>query len=945
MGVMLIGIAFVSIQCSSENPELGEAQYSIIECNGGSVGQACDTDDDPCTQEVCVQAGQNVSCQLQQLAPDGTACLSDGEPCTLDTCQSGLCEHEPLQSGTLCDDGLFCTTGDFCNDVGICGGGSLNCDDGNSCTADACDEMTQSCDNQVVVDAPCDDGDACSQTSRCDLAGACIGDLPVDCDDGSECTTDTCDPILGCQSQIDENAPCSDDFFCTIGETCTIGGDCQGFANCDDGNACTMDSCDELAENCSNEVTPGIGCSDFNACTTADTCDALGSCVGMPVDNGSPCGQQGGCFTGGTCQNGLCEDTLMQPDGTSCNDSDACTTSDSCGAGTCLGSPISCDDGDPCTADGCDPVSGCFHSAIAGCAGDAGVPLSDAGNFEDDAGGALSDAGLPGSGDGGQSQEGVLGGGGCNTSSGNSSWVFVVLVLLAASARKRWGKWLALTSFLLLPQLGHADGFDSELFKPNSSSTTFFSQDAAEVLPSSTWNVGVGFHVSTSPLVLRDAETGAALPNGVVVSSRTGAYLAGNYGFLQRFEVGVVLPFVLRQNGSGEMLVGNPQLNATSLADMRLDLKGRIWSMGRMQLVAAVSTTLPTGDDETLLGETSMTVTPKVILGISRGGFRFGLNAGVKIRPQNEVSSLVLDDEFRFGLGADYELLSKRLWVMAESYGNRSLQSSDAEAFPVEAIVGARYAVTGPWQLQAGAGTGLSRGYGTPSFRGLMTLAYRPSEEAVAMLPPVAKEVVEKKTQVEDEGVVDADGDGILDADDLCAFEAEDMDGFEDEDGCPELDNDKDKILDVDDACPLKAEVLNGVDDTDGCPDAGIIVMKLDRVTIEEKVLFDRNRARVKHQGKKALRAIVMMYLQHPEWGQMKIHGHTDSQGPTDYNLELSQRRASRVRDVMISMGMDSTKISSEGFGEEKPLASNSDERGRMRNRRVEFIIETPVDP
>src|SRR5215207_6479154 len=97
----------------------------------------------------------------------------------------------------------------------------------------------------------------------------------------------------------------------------------------------------------------------------------------------------------------------------------------------------------------------------------------------------------------------------------------------------------------------------------------------------------------------------------------------------------------------------------------------------------------------------------------------------------------------------------------------------------------------------------------------------------------------------------DTDGDGILDPDDKCPTEPEDKDGFEDEDGCPDNDNDKDGIADKDDACPDKAEVVNGVDDKDGCPDEGLITMIDDRVVLEERLLFDTDRARVSTRGRK----------------------------------------------------------------------------------------------
>jgi outer membrane protein OmpA-like peptidoglycan-associated protein len=186
---------------------------------------------------------------------------------------------------------------------------------------------------------------------------------------------------------------------------------------------------------------------------------------------------------------------------------------------------------------------------------------------------------------------------------------------------------------------------------------------------------------------------------------------------------------------------------------------------------------------------------------------------------------------------------------------------------------------------------------------------------------------------------VDSDGDGIDDGEDRCPQTPEDIDDFEDDDGCPEVDNDQDGIDDVDDACPLRAEIVNGIDDQDGCPDEGIITMVEDRIVLGEKVLFDKNRARVKRKGREALRAIIALYLQHPEWGAMSVEGHADSRGPADFNMSLSRRRADRVRHAMIDLGMPADKITSKGLGETVPLVEGKSEEAMQTNRRVEFVI------
>ncbi|WP_157068055.1 OmpA family protein, partial [Desulfosarcina cetonica] len=67
------------------------------------------------------------------------------------------------------------------------------------------------------------------------------------------------------------------------------------------------------------------------------------------------------------------------------------------------------------------------------------------------------------------------------------------------------------------------------------------------------------------------------------------------------------------------------------------------------------------------------------------------------------------------------------------------------------------------------------------------------------------------------------------------------------------------------------------------------------------------------------------------------VEGHTDSIGTNAYNLKLSKRRAQAVVDYLVSKGISPSRLSSEGFGEERPIASNKTAEGRAHNRRVQF--------
>ncbi|HJK94643.1 MAG TPA: OmpA family protein [Polyangiaceae bacterium LLY-WYZ-15_(1-7)] len=185
----------------------------------------------------------------------------------------------------------------------------------------------------------------------------------------------------------------------------------------------------------------------------------------------------------------------------------------------------------------------------------------------------------------------------------------------------------------------------------------------------------------------------------------------------------------------------------------------------------------------------------------------------------------------------------------------------------------------------------------------------------------------------------DNDQDGLLDQDDQCPDDPEDPDGFADDDGCPDLDNDGDGILDADDACPDEPEVVNGVEDEDGCPDEGLIEMIDDRIVIEEYVLFDFERARVKSRARPTLDAIVELVRQHPEWALMRIEGHADARGNEDYNRSLSTRRARNVVRALVEAGMERESLEFVGYGSSRLRDQGTTEEAHQRNRRVEFVV------
>ncbi len=113
-----------------------------------------------------------------------------------------------------------------------------------------------------------------------------------------------------------------------------------------------------------------------------------------------------------------------------------------------------------------------------------------------------------------------------------------------------------------------------------------------------------------------------------------------------------------------------------------------------------------------------------------------------------------------------------------------------------------------------------------------------------------------------------------------------------------------------------------------------------EKVTISATALFDFNKSTLKPEGKAALHDLdERIKSKGAQVIDIDVIGHTDSVGPEEYNMGLSIRRATSVKDFMVSDGIDAGIIDVSGRGESNPVASNDTAEGRAQNRRVEIHI------
>lgn len=168
-------------------------------------------------------------------------------------------------------------------------------------------------------------------------------------------------------------------------------------------------------------------------------------------------------------------------------------------------------------------------------------------------------------------------------------------------------------------------------------------------------------------------------------------------------------------------------------------------------------------------------------------------------------------------------------------------------------------------------------------------------------------------------GCPDTDGDGIMDKEDDCPT----VKGVVQFKGCPDTDNDG--VQDQEDDCPE----VPGTIDNKGCPE---ILEKASRV------LFKSGSAIILEQSYSLLDELVDLLKEYDN-SYIALAGHTDSQGDDATNLALSKNRAKAVKDYLVKKGIAENRISHTGFGEAKPIADNTTNAGRAKNRRVEMKL------
>lgn len=543
--------------------------------------------------------------------------------------------------------------------------------------------------------------------------------------------------------------------------------------------------------------------------------------------------------------------------------------------------------------------------------------------------------------------------------------------------------------------------FTAQQFRPWGDPAGLFQTQSAQSLGQWGYMVGLFLHYSHKPLALRnpdktefaalvDHQIGADILAAIGFTSWLDFYV---HIPLTLYQVGEFPNDPLNFPGlSGQSMSG------FFLGDIRLGLKFRILDERRHGISLGIKgfVTVPTaqlgGRFKKFQGEDPLSAGGMLTLSREISIVNIVFNFGYRFNPRTQLLNLVVSHELMYGLGLSIDVVHRKFALLAEIAGAVSVSENiSVQAAPLDVLLGMRFypLSTRNLALNLGAGFPITPGYGSPLFRVFLGLTYSPRdrdtdgdglydyEDKCPTVPGPRENLGCPWGDRDQDGILDkddrcpdtpgpkenqgcpwpdTDGDGVLDKDDRCPRTP----GPASNEGCPWNDTDKDGVIDPKDRCPrVPGPIENqgcpwpdtdgdGVtDNIDKCPnDPGpkenqgcpLAIKRQKRIEILKKIFFDFNKDTIKPASYPVLDAVANILSKYPRI-HIRIEGHTDDVGAPAYNLELSQRRARSVRRYLTSKGINASRMTSAGYGKNRPLVQSTTPEARAKNRRVEFVI------
>jgi outer membrane protein OmpA-like peptidoglycan-associated protein len=465
--------------------------------------------------------------------------------------------------------------------------------------------------------------------------------------------------------------------------------------------------------------------------------------------------------------------------------------------------------------------------------------------------------------------------------------------------------------------------------------------------------------------------------SGAPVRGQLTGYFNIGFEVWERLGLQVMMPVTFFQAGNPTFASSVPaardavDLDPAAPGDMRIEARGVpvIVADNFFKLGVNANVFAPSGNDLSFTGDKSASGGFGIAAELDWKDFILVFDTGMHFRPDSSVNDFDVGHEWEYGIGGFVPIRDDRIRLGLTVFGSAMVTGDDSfkvETTPIEWMIDGKFALTEDKQLYLNGfgGTRMAPGY-APDFRTGIAIGYwfnlvdteppAPPKDYQATrgdidtdkdgypdnvdLCPTEKEDGKPPFTTDGCPGTDKDGDGIPDVLDKCPDVPEDKDGINDNDGCPEDDADTDGIPDAQDACPKEPGVASPEKEKNDCPQFIRRITGSNEIQVLKKVEFEFGSARLSAASFPILDEVWKLLEANPEIQLLSIEGHTDNVGSDETNLRLSKDRAKSCLDYLVQKGVKKNRLTSEGFGEGKPIESNDTAAGRAKNRRTEFHI------
>jgi outer membrane protein OmpA-like peptidoglycan-associated protein len=460
---------------------------------------------------------------------------------------------------------------------------------------------------------------------------------------------------------------------------------------------------------------------------------------------------------------------------------------------------------------------------------------------------------------------------------------------------------------------------------------------------------------------------------GMLIENRTGAWFTADMHVLEPLSLAFAVPYTIHEHGTFSLqpFAGQAIADGSGLGDIRITPRLGLLRQEISGLDLAVQATieLPSSDRKLLTTWGEPVAEGLIAIGHrfgSRGGAGFNLLANLYgfAAPNRTVLGQNIGAGFGGRLGGAYEIgkgqkLPSRIFAEVEAKSMPRTSATQGPT-PAEWRGGVSWCFGPGFTFDLAAGTGFNDAPGAPSARVVGALGFGSNAcsaeasvaqavktlaaaRAAADKAAADKAAVDAKAAAEkaaaDKAAADKAAEEKAAADRIAAekaaADAAIAEAFNAE--AAKKDSDGDGVPDVEDNCPNEP----GPASNHGCPEWNkqLVAVTAKSIEVLGKVDFATGRAVITPKSFKLLDQVAAVLKAHPELAKIEVQVHSDAQGDAQRNTVLSQARAEAVAKYLIGKGVEAARLSAKGYGPSMPIADNSTQEGRAKNRRVEFKV------